>query len=417
MRSAEANLQFLRLEPGRLTGWYLTLIASLVICLIFSRFGLTVIILLLTGSVLTANVLMRRFAAFPAIWLALPATVALWYLASAGWSAHVWEALQSAKVKGLFILLPFALLSLRGISRANLSAIYHLFAGLVTVGALWSLLQIPLRGIDLGATYAQGGVIPTVIHHIRFSLLAAFAAVFCWLLFTGYGPWRKLPRWAYAAAAVFLTGYLHILAVRSGLAGFYGAMLFLLVSTLFNGRRVGLKLALLAGAGALAMLAYQVVPTLKTKVNYTLYSLERFKAGQEDRGNYSDSRRLISYEAAWHLIQRNPWTGTGIGDLKPEVTAYHREHYPEVDPANLHPHNQYLFTAAAAGIPAALFLLVFNLALLVRHVSRRNRILVAFNVIWLLSMLVEDTLEMQIGVAAYLFFNYFGWDSEAWQQT
>ena len=51
------------------------------------------------------------------------------------------------------------------------------------------------------------------------------------------------------------------------------------------------------------------------------------------------------------------------------------------------------------------------LMLLVRQLSRRDLVLAAFNSILLVSFLVEDTLEMQIGVVVYLFFHYLGWDA------
>jgi O-antigen ligase len=131
-----------------------------------------------------------------------------------------------------------------------------------------------------------------------------------------------------------------------------------------------------------------------------------------DIGIYSDSRRLISYEAALSLIQESPVFGTGIGDIRDEINLYYDEHYPTVDKANLQPHNQYLFTAAAIGIPGAIILFLFNILLIIRHIRLKNWLLVAFNLILIFSFLVEDTLEMQIGVAFYFFFNYLGWAPE-----
>jgi hypothetical protein len=53
-------------------------------------------------------------------------------------------------------------------------------------------------------------------------------------------------------------------------------------------------------------------------------------------------------------------------------------------------------------------MLFFNLYLLFYHFKQKSWHLVAFNLIFLFSFLVEDTLEMQIGVITYFFFNYLG---------
>lgn len=204
MRRGDSILQFLRLDAGRLSGWYMALIFALVVSLFLSRFGLTVSIIFLVASVMLATASAGRLNSVPGLWLALPALVAVWYFASAGWSENVWDGFRASKVKWLFVILPFALVSIRGATRQQISAVYHVFIGLTVVGALWSLLQIPLRGLDLQAGYSQGAVLPTIIHHIRFSLLAAFAALCCFMLFTGYAAWRMAPRWVYLATALFL---------------------------------------------------------------------------------------------------------------------------------------------------------------------------------------------------------------------
>jgi O-antigen ligase len=92
-----------------------------------------------------------------------------------------------------------------------------------------------------------------------------------------------------------------------------------------------------------------------------------------------------------------------------EVNQFYAKNYPNENMQGVQPHNQYLLTATGIGIPGAVFLLFFNLyAAFLSLYRKQHWHLVAFNIIFLFSFLVEDTLEMQIGVITYFFFNYLG---------
>ena len=171
---------------------------------------LTVSVLSLTGLVLCSKLLFKttRFQtvnnkASYRKWLILPAIVTLWYLFSFIYSEDLITAVKTTKVKALFILLPFILLSINTISKRQISYLYHCFLVLILVGSCWSLLQIPIQQIDLAENYSRGWVIPTVIHHIRFSLFVAFGAIICWFMIFRQPIERLLPRYGYLILAIF----------------------------------------------------------------------------------------------------------------------------------------------------------------------------------------------------------------------
>ena len=193
--------------------------------------------------------------------------------------------------------------------------------------------------------------------------------------------------------------------------GFYLALGFIILLNFSNKKRTGLKLLTLLIVLVAMFATYKTVPSLKSKIDYTIYSLKIYSSGHEDVGMYSDSRRLISYEAAINIIKGHPVLGVGIGDVQDEMKAFYASNHPEMEGIYVHPHNQYLFTATAIGILGAIFLFFFNIALIIKHFNQRNWLLVAFNLILITSFLVEDTLEMQIGVNIYFLFNYLGWKS------
>ena len=401
--------------PGKgINHWDFGLLLIIVTSLIYSRFLLTISI-----AVLFAISLFFYFkkkdplvAKKDSSWMYFPVIIAILYLLSIFYSENLDQAFESIKVKLLFILIPISLLRLKKISVRQVSIFYHLFIGLVLIGVCWSLIQIPYQKIDLVESYTKGEVIPTVIHHIRFSLLVAFAAVVCILSYFRQRIERILPRISYLIIALFFIGYLHVLAVRSGLVGVYIALFFLVGVTFTNKKKRKVKSICVIIAAILLVSAYKTVPSLQSKIDYTVYSLKIYGSGHQDIGNYSDSRRLVSYEAAIHVIKSHPLVGVGIGDLHDEIQRYYKEKHPEMADTYVHPHNQYLFSAVAIGIFGGLFILFFTVALIWHHFKNKDWLLVSFNLIWLLSFLVEDTLEMQIGVSAYLLFNYLGWRTD-----
>jgi O-antigen ligase len=404
-------LQLLRIQPESISPLYFGLLCLLLISLFFSRFMLTVSILTLTGLLVCSKVYFKTawFSSKMQLkWLVLPAIVLLWYLVSFVYSEDLTTAINTTKVKSMFVLLPFIFLSLYAIQRKQISYLYHLFLLLAFIGSVWSLLQIPIQKINLAENYARGWVIPTIIHHIRFSLMVAFAAIICWMMIFRQPVQRLLPKYGYTALALFFTAYLHVLAVRSGLIGFYLAGIFLVVLNLANRKKLPKKLAGIAVGLIAIVVAFNTIPSLKSKVNYTFYSLDRFVNANDDRGIYSDNRRLISYQAAISVIQENPIVGVGVGDLMAKVNQFYAKNYPNENMQGVQPHNQYLLTATGIGIPGAIFFLFFNLYILFYHYRKQHWHLVAFNLIFLFSFLVEDTLEMQIGVITYFFFNYLG---------
>lgn len=405
-------MQFLSIPEDRLSRLQFYTLLLVAACLFFSRYTLTVSLVFLLLVTLGGQFLHKRIRLASVAYFVLPAVLLVLYMISIYYSDSVAEGLAAMRAKTLFLVLPFTMLSLSMISFEQKKLFYHFFIFLTLITSAWSLIQIPVEHLHLQEIYARGQVIPTVVHHILFSMFGAFSAVCCWLLAFRRAAWRLTSPVVYGILAIYFTVFLHILAVRSGLAGFYGGMLFLVVLSFTNKRNIAAKTGLLLIVGVGIFAAYKWIPSLKSKIGYTFYSLKQYTGDNNgDIGLYSDSRRLISYEAAVELIREHPLTGVGIGDIKQEINAWYDIHYPQVDQDNLHPHNQYLFTAAAAGIPVALYLLAFNLLLLIRHIRARDWLLVAFNIILITSFLVEDMLETQLGVAVYLLFNYLGWDN------
>ena len=118
-------------------------------------------------------------------------------------------------------------------------------------------------------------------------------------------------------------------------------------------------------------------------------------------GNYSDTQRLLSYKMAFQVIQKNPISGTGIGDLKDDLKAEYTQHYPDKNVK--YPHNQFITIWAGAGL---IGLLVFGLSYFYTILGKpfRHKEQIVFGSIILLSFMTENTLLNSTGMSIYVFF-------------
>jgi O-antigen ligase len=247
----------------------------------------------------------------------------------------------------------------------------------------------------------QGQPLPTPGNHIRLSLLLAYGVVSGVLLFRSLSAKRSSPgRWLAGVATGSLFVFMHILSVRSGLAVLYGALLVLLVYEVLQRGRWKLAVAGLVLLVSVPVLAYQLVPSFRNKINYAKYELWMQRQGQA-HDQLSDAGRLLSWRIGYDIWRAHPWLGVGPGDLKQEVMAVYAEDYPEVTRKRM-PHNQFLSVAAGSGVAG---LLVFLFALgfpLLTGGCWRDPHLGAFYVIILASCLVENTLENAEGVGLFV---------------
>ena len=120
--------------------------------------------------------------------------------------------------------------------------------------------------------------------------------------------------------------------------------------------------------------------------------------------SYSFVPRLISYEIAGSIIKDHPLVGVGAGDIMSEIERNYAVKYPSIRVlGRILPHNQFICTALATGIPVGVFLLYLACIPMICK-KDRNIFVLANTVIILFGMMIEPMLEVQFGVFVYLFF-------------
>jgi len=323
------------------------------------------------------------------------------FLISGLWSSNSDYFIQRMTIKLPFLFLPFAFFAIPKVEKKTIITIFYIYLAICLSGVLYSIgyfLTDPEHYIKI---YSQGQILPTPVHHIRFSIMLSIAVAVT-IYMTLQKGFSKIGKYILIGIALFLIIYLHILAVRSGLMTLYVLLLYTVFYVLKNNVNKKIGLTILTSSALLVILSFLFVPTVKNKVGYMRYSLEQF-AKNENIRDLSDSRRLGSIYGGLQLAKKNPIIGVGYGDLKDETNNYLKENYPELKDLDLLPHNQYILTLATAGLIGLLAFVFFTILPFFYLGAYKNFFFVSTQLMFVSSFIVEHTIEAQIGTAIYIF--------------
>ena len=125
---------------------------------------------------------------------------------------------------------------------------------------------------------------------------------------------------------------------------------------------------------------------------------------------HSVTMRAEYVKTGWHIFKEHPLLGVGTGDIENAYQQKYEEEQSEISREwRLRAHNQYLTIAVTFGIFGFCWF-VFSLVYpFVIQYKRANYFYLVFMLIFMLSMLNEDTIETQAGVTFFAFFNALLW--------
>ena len=162
-----------------------------------------------------------------------------------------------------FLILPFAFFSVR----SHLAKRYHhyltAFVFVVTIVSLGVLGNYLMNFELLNDAISKGKAITTPIDHTEFSIYIGFAAISSmFLCLENRSAVRYGTKTTLLYITIFLIIFLHVLAVRSGLAVFYATGLVVGSYYLIKNRRFKMLLGFLVLVIILPLLAVNTVPSL-----------------------------------------------------------------------------------------------------------------------------------------------------------
>ncbi len=408
------------MEEKFMTGWrapiIFILMTIMMAALFFSRailsagiIGLTALSLLHPGF----KIQIRHFFSSPLLWgmsllFFLP-------LISGLWSGDKNEWLETVRVKLPLFFLPLAFAGPMTFSKKQWEWIAFIFIGLLTAASFWSMFQYVdnSTAVNEGYLRAKSIVTPLENDHVRFSWLISIAALLSGWFWISKRKENKTISWCLAVIMAWLVIFLHILAARTGLISFYimlAGIIIWLFSKKYSQVTIGKQYAvvLLLLLMALPFIAYKTLPTFQNRVKYILYDMEYFKKTHYLPGA-NDAVRVISLKAGWNLMNDQPVTGTGFGDIPAESKRWYAEHYPQMLEADqIYPSSEWMMYGAGCGWPG-LFLFSFTM-IIPFWIKTGSRLLW-----WLLNatasfgFLFDIGLEVQFGVFIYSFVVLWWW--------
>lgn len=327
------------------------------------------------------------------------------FLVSALFSDNWSASMIRLRIALPMLMLPIAFALLPTFSKKSYQQLLSIYFYMMVVACIGVLINYGMHYEVMQQRLVVSKAIPTPNgEHIRFSLminLAVFAGF--WLLQQQFYWKSTVEKWGMGTLVFFLIITLHLLSVRIGILVLYGGLGTTVFYYMLSKKYYGLGMVLLMGMCVMPYLAYKYVPSIQTKVNLTKHNWDMYQQGHI--GEYSDTRRLLSYKIAWDVVQESPWFGVGIGDLNDEQAKHYQEHYPNQQV--MYPHNFFLMLYAATGILGLIFFLGCFFLPLFYHQNYKNLFFLLFYTTIFLSFMTENTLLSAIGVGIYSFFLLF----------
>ena len=162
-------------------------------------------------------------------------------------------------------------------------------------------------------------------------------------------------------------------------------------------------LLIVVGLATLVLIKYN--PVAQNRISSAVEFVDAEAKPEKSRQMESSAARIYAWQATFDEIKKHP-LGVGTGDINIVLEDHFRESgLLELADKELNPHNQYLQSAMAIGIPALLWFL-FSLVYPFGKIVRTKDWLYAFFLCSIaLNLMVESMLEKQSGIIFYAFFN------------
>jgi O-antigen ligase len=327
-------------------------------------------------------------------------------LLSGFWSEETADFWVRIRIKIPFLLLPIAYYYLPRFRKREYIGLFYVLIATALISAIDVLVQYLQDFETYNLIVKRGGALPSPVNHVRYSLLVGFASIACFVM--AYKRDRIRYRWepmVLFGAGILLFAFLHVLAVRTGLATAYASLFFLSAIALYREKNWKLSLGVISLLILLPWGAYKTLPSFFQKINYAWTDFQALQNGEGFR--YSDATRLRSFKIGKDIFLEHPYLGVGAGDLKKEAVRRFKEEYPE-NSKYVAPHNQWLTFLAGTGLLGFILLLGAFVQQLLDDRWKKDLLFLVLQIMIALSFMVENTLENSVGVGFYLFFTLIG---------
>ncbi len=391
--------RFLSIRPNIDHALYVLFSFAFIVSIIYAKFVISVVMFALCILTLIQllfkdyswNIEHKHF-----LWLTLPFIAVLF---SGINTADVSGYLHHLRLKVPFLVLPLMWVYKSVFFAKHARPLLLFFVAICTFSACPVLVTYLSDMESFNIAISKGQAIPTPLGHIMYSLIitGSIAVSFEMIL---QNKESTAIRWVLIASTLFLFIFQHILASRTGVFLSYFSIIFLASWYLVQRKKLAALFPFLFLLVLIFGLASQWIPSLQKKLSYAKWDVKQFLDNKGD--GYSDSDRILSYQVGWALFKQNPVLGTGIGDLRTEMTLEYKKKYKLLK--KKYPHNQYLFHLSGMGIIGFILFMAGIIGPMIFYREKAIPLYYCFQCIFLLAFLVENTIERQQMIAYYLYF-------------
>ncbi|HSF44651.1 MAG TPA: O-antigen ligase family protein, partial [Chitinophagaceae bacterium] len=200
---------------------------------------------------------------------------------------------------------------------------------------------------------------------------------------------------------IYIAVFIHVLAAKTGLMGFYIVNAVAILSVVPRKWRVASILLFIS----IPLMGWFLLPSFQNRVKFVIWDFQNYSRGSYVEG-LSDGPRIISYQAGMEVFSKHPVTGVGSGDVLGETWKWYDDHASFLkNYERLLPSNEVLLYACAGGILAALICLVALFYPFFMRTLKGNMIWICFHIVSVIGFMYEIGLEVQHGVFLYSFFS------------
>jgi O-antigen ligase len=232
-------------------------------------------------------------------------------------------------------------------------------------------------------------------------------AALIYLLIERYFKPGSMIRYFIFAAIPYLVFFNIMLSSKAGILGMI-IMIFMASVYIFLIRKMLLKgLLLFIFVITYIFILVSIIPKSQSRFRQARETIrEAGSISGTSSGSVAD--RLLIWESALSVFNRNFFTGVGTGDVTDELAEeYKTRGIQHAYDRLFNAHNQYLQVAVALGITGLLVLLLILLIPLISAMRHADLLYVVFLLLLAFNFLFESMLETQAGVVFYAFMNVF----------
>ena len=311
-------------------------------------------------------------------------------------------------MKLAFIMIPIALVQGGVLSRRDIRTLLIFFVSLVFIVGTATFINylIHFDEINEQITRSKPVLIVTGMNHIYYGVQLAFATILIIYAIIDNKIKGKLNNGIAITMAALMVLYLHSISARTGLGCFYGGLVVMVSLFIILRKKYLIGLGLLAGMGLFLLFSLKVIPSLKNRTSNTMEDIDHYK-NKKGVSGFSIGPRLEALNTSWEIFKEHPFIGVGQADLDSFMQVQYRKDSSSLLRENrIKPHNQFVMTITALGVPGFLSITAYFILPFFRRRNWRNIVFMTFLTVIFAACQAESILQRQVGLTFFLLF-YF----------